>query len=212
MADNDEAKKPENLQNLDKLQQQIGTYKLTKRTTSILDILKDLNQTLNNGDTTYYCIPKTEEEVAQMILLYENAGGTESEYWIDYDYRRLRLMVEISDFNSAQVEREMDQIQGDAQKLFPNAKITVVGNIPQFVTMMQYLVRGQMLSFVISILIIGVILMIAFQSIRVGLIGLIPNMMPAIFVGGYMGWMGIPFDMMTATLLPIFQKICSTTH
>ena len=26
------------------------------------------------------------------------------EYWMDYDYRRLRLMVEISDFNSAQVE------------------------------------------------------------------------------------------------------------
>lgn len=214
LADNDEAKKPENLQNLDKLQQQIGTYKLTKRTTSILDILKDLNQTLNNGDTTYYCIPKTEEEVAQMILLYENAGGTESEYWIDYDYRRLRLMVEISDFNSAQVEREMDQIQGDAQKLFPNAKITVVGNIPQFVTMMQYLVRGQMLSFVISILIIGVILMIAFQSIRVGLIGLIPNMMPAIFVGGYMGWMGIPFDMMTATLLPMMlgMAVDDTIH
>lgn len=69
--------------------------------------------------------------------------------------------------------------------------------------MMQYLVRGQMLSFVISILIIGVILMIAFQSIRVGLIGLIPNMMPAIFVGGYMGWMGVPLDMMTATLLPM---------
>ena len=34
--------------------------------------------------------------------------------------------------------------------------------------MMQYLVRGQMLSFIISVLIIAVILMIAFQSVRVG--------------------------------------------
>lgn len=210
----DEAKEPENLRRLDELQQQVNTYDLTKRTTSILDILKDLNQTLNDGDTARFCIPDTEEEVAQEILLYENAGGTESEYWVDYDYRRLRLMVEISDFNSAQVERELARIQQDAQKLFPRAKITTVGNIPQYVTMMQYLVRGQMLSFVISILIIGIILMIAFQSIRVGLIGLVPNMMPAVFVGGYMGWMGVPLDMMTATLLPMMlgMAVDDTIH
>ena len=211
---NDDGKEPENLKLLDKLQNKVAKYNLTKRTTSILDIIKDLNQTINNGDSSYYRIPNTEEEVAQMMMLYENAGGTESEYWIDYDYQRLRLMIEISDFNSAEVEREMNLIQADAQKLFPKAKVTLVGNIPQFVTMMQYLVRGQMLSFVISILIIGIILMIAFQSIRVGLIGLIPNMMPAIFVGGYMGWAGIPLDMMTATLLPMMlgMAVDDTIH
>ena len=214
LPNDDEAKEPANLQHLDNLQQKVNGYDLTKRTTSILDILKDLNQTLNDGDSALYRIPDTEEEVAQMILLYENAGGTESEYWVDYDYRRLRLMVEISDFNSAQVEQEMARIQADAEQLFPGAKITTVGNIPQYVTMMQYLVRGQMLSFVISILIIGIILMIAFQSIRVGLIGLIPNMMPAVFVGGYMGWMGIPLDMMTATLLPMMlgMAVDDTIH
>lgn len=214
LPENDMAKEPEYLKRLDELQTKVNGYDLTKRSTSILDILKDLNQTLNNGDTAFYCIPNTEEEVAQMFLLYENAGGTESEYWMDYDYRRLRLMVEISEFNSARVERELSKIQNDAEKLFPGAKITIVGNIPQYVTMMQYLVRGQMLSFVISILIIGVILMIAFQSIRVGLIGLIPNMMPAIFVGGYMGWAGIPLDMMTATLLPMMlgMAVDDTIH
>ncbi len=212
--DEDEAKEPENLKRLDRLQQKVLGYKLTKRTTSILDILKDLNQTLNDGDTAFYRVPDTEEQVAQELLLYENAGGTESEYWMDYDYRRLRLMVEMPDFNSAQVEREMERIQADAEAIFPNANITLVGNIPQYVTMMQYLVRGQMLSFVISILIIGVILMIAFQSVRVGLIGLIPNMMPAIFVGGYMGWMGIPLDMMSATLLPMMlgMAVDDTIH
>ena len=214
LSDDDMAKEPKNLKLLDQLQQKVAGYKLTKRTTSILDILKDLNQTLNDGDSAYYRIPDTEEEVAQEILLYENAGGTESEYWVDDDYRRLRLMVEISDFNSAQVESEIALIQKDAEALFPDAKITVVGNIPQYVTMMQYLVRGQMLSFIISILIIGIILMIAFQSIRVGLIGLIPNMMPAVFVGGYMGWMGVPLDMMTATLLPMMlgMAVDDTIH
>ena len=210
----DEAKQPENLRKLEQLEGLIAGYPLTKRTNSILDILKDLNQTLNGGDPAYFRIPDSEEEVAQMLVLYENAGGSETEYWMDYDYKRLRLMVEISDFNSAEVERELNDIDRQARELFQDVKVTAVGNIPQYTAMMQYLVRGQMLSFLISVLIIAIILMIAFQSVRVGLIGLIPNLMPAIFVGGYMGWAGIPLDMMTATLIPMMlgMAVDDTIH
>jgi len=214
MADDDAAKQPENLRRLERLSEIVEGYSLTKRTTSILDILKDLNQTLNEGDPAFYRIPDTEEEVAQMMMLYENAGGSEAEYWVDYDYRRLRLMVEISDFNSAEVEKELSDIDLQAKEIFPGASVTAVGNLPQYNVMMQYLVRGQMQSFLISVLIIGIILMIAFQSIKVGLIGLIPNIMPAIFVGGAMGWAGVPLDMMTATIIPMMlgMAVDDTIH
>ncbi|MCR5352082.1 MAG: MMPL family transporter [Bacteroidales bacterium] len=210
----DEAKQPENLRRLQQLEEVVKTYPLTKRTNSILDILKDLNQTLNGGDPACFRIPDTEEEVAQMLMLYENAGGSEAEYWMDYGYKRLRLMVEISDFNSAEIERELNDLTKKTEELFPGVTVTAVGNIPQYTTMMQYLVRGQMQSFLISVLIIAIILMIAFQSIRVGLIGLIPNLMPAIFVGGVMGWAGIPLDMMTATLIPMMlgMAVDDTIH
>lgn len=210
----DEAKQPENLRKLEQLDELIAGYPLTKRTNSILDILKDLNQTLNGGDPAHFCIPDSEEEVAQMLVLYENAGGSETEYWMDYDYKRLRMMVEISDFNSAEVERELADIDRKTAELFPDVKVTAVGNIPQYTAMMQYLVRGQMQSFLISVLIIALILMVAFQSVRVGLIALIPNLMPAIFVGGYMGWAGIPLDMMTATLIPMMlgMAVDDTIH
>ncbi|MBQ9385513.1 MAG: MMPL family transporter [Bacteroidaceae bacterium] len=214
LADEDAAKQPDNLRRLERLAKVVEGYPLTKRTTSILDILKDLNQTLNEGNDAFYRIPDTEEEVAQMMVLYENAGGSEAEYWVDYDYRRLRLMVEISDFNSAEVEKELNDIDVCAREIFPDASVTAVGNLPQYNVMMQYLVRGQMLSFIISVLIIGVILMIAFQSIKVGLIGLIPNLMPAVFVGGIMGWAGIPLDMMTATIIPMMlgMAVDDTIH
>lgn len=209
-----QAKQPENLRRLEQLTKLTEEYPLTKRTTSVLDILKDLHQTLNNGNKSFYAIPDTEEEVAQMMLLYENAGGTESEYWMDYDYRRLRLMVEMSNYNSGEAERELADIERRAADLFPGAKVTAVGNLPQFTTMMQYLVRGQIQSFLLSVLIIGIILMIVFQSLRIGLIGLIPNLFPAICVGGYMGWMGIPLDMMTACIIPMMlgMAVDDTIH
>lgn len=197
------AKMPENLIKLDSIAQHAENYLLTKRTSSILNILKDLNQTLNNGDPAFYTIPQEPEKVAQLLLLYENAGGSEAEYWIDYDYQRLRLMVEMNRYDSGETERELKSIVSYARNLFPNATVTTVGSIPQFTVMMQYVTRGQVESFGIALLIIGVLMMIVFGSIRIGLIGLIPNITPALVVGGLMGFLNYPLDMMTATIMPM---------
>ena len=58
-----------------------------------------------------------------------------------------------------------------------------------------------MVSFVIALIIIGVLMMLVFGSVRIGLIGLIPNIIPAIVVGGLMGLLDYPLDMMTATII-----------
>lgn len=197
------AKTPSALARLDSLAARVGSFPLTKRSTSILNILKDLNSTLHNGEEAFYKIPENPEEIAQLLLLYENVGGSEAEYWIDYEYRRLRLMIEMKDYNSGEAEKEIDEITVYARKLYPEAVVTTVGSIPQFTVMMQYVARGQILSFGIALLIIGLLMMFVFGSVRIGLIGLIPNVTPAIVVGGLMGWLGYPLDMMTATIMPM---------
>ncbi|MBR6178979.1 MAG: MMPL family transporter [Bacteroidales bacterium] len=203
LPDEGDAKNPENLIKLETLEHEVENYPLTKRHSSVLDIIKDMNCTLNSNDTAFYHVPNNNEAVAQLLLLYENAGGSESEYWMDYEYRRLRLQIEISNYNSNEIEIEMNRLQDRAKELFPNAAVSVVGNLPQFTVMQQYLTRGQMMSMILSALIIGVLLMIVFGNIRLGLIGMIPNLAPAVFVGGLMGWLGYPLDMMTACIIPM---------
>ena len=198
-----EAKRASALQRLDTVEHHALGYTLTRRTTSILNILKDLNQTLHDGDTAYYRIPDDDEEVAQLLLLYENAGGSEAENWMDYDYRRLRLQVDIRTYNSGEAEREMADITATAKRIFPEADCTLVGSLPQFTTMQQYIIRGQVWSFLISLAIIGVLMMLVFGSVQIGLIGLIPNVAPGIVVAGLMGWLDFPLDMMTATIIPM---------
>ncbi|MCT4600057.1 MAG: MMPL family transporter [Marinifilaceae bacterium] len=200
---NGDAKNPENLLKLEEYSKYAESLELTKRTTSILDIVKDLNKTLNENSEKYYTIPKDKNQVAQMLLLYENSGGTESEYWMDYDYKRLRLMVELNYFNSGEAKEELAKMQSEAKKIFPNAQVTVVGNLPQFTSMMDYVVRGQVASFGIALIVIMLLLMLVFGSFKVGLVGIIPNIAPSIVVGGIMGWLDIPLDMMTATIMPM---------
>ena len=203
----DDAKKPENLKKLDQLATITESYPLTKRHNSVTDIVKDMNCTLNGNNLKEYRIPDNADMVAQLLLLYENAGGTESEYWMDYDYQRLRLQIELKSYNSNEAEKEMDLLQTEARKLFPGAHVSVVGNIPQFTVMQQYVERGQMWSMLLSVLVIGVILILLFRSWKVGLVGMIPNIAPAIIVGGMMGWLGYPLDMMTASLIPMVLGI-----
>jgi len=197
------AKQPEILRKFDELSQYVNSFELTKRTTTVLDIVKDMNQVLNEDNEEYYRIPDNREQVAQMLLLYENAGGSETEYWIDYEYKRLRMMIEIRAYNSKELKYENELLEKKASELFPNARLSVVGIVPQFSEVIYYVVKGQINSFMIAIAIIALLLMLVFGSIKTGLIGLIPNIVPALTVGGIMGYMDIPLDMMTVTIIPM---------
>ena len=66
-----------------------------RKTYSIVDILKDLNQTFHGDDPAYHRLPETRELVAQYLLLYESAGGDEADEYVSSDYRRARLELRL---------------------------------------------------------------------------------------------------------------------
>ena len=197
------AKDPGNLRKFEQLVNEVKALPLTKKTASLLDIVKDMNQVIHSGDGDFYAIPQNREMVAQLLLLYENAGGSEAEKWVDYDYQRLRLMVEVDDYNSAEAARELRLIQQRGKALFPDAQVMLIGSISQFTVMQDYVTWGQIKSFFIALGVIAVLMSLVFGSIRTGLIGMIPNVAPALVVGGIMGFAHIPLDMMTVTIIPM---------
>jgi len=201
------AKLPENLKRLEKFESKIKELALTKRTTSILDIIKDMNRTLNSDSEADYRIPNNDEMAAQLLLMYEMSGGNETEKWMDYEYKRLRLMVEINKFQSSEVEHEVAYIKTLAHELFPEAEIMMVGTLIQGAIINNYIARGQVTSFIFALFVIGILMMIVFRSIKSGLIGLIPNMTPVFVIGGIMGFMDIGMDMMTMTIIPLIMGI-----
>ncbi len=202
-----DAKDPENLKKFDKMVEKIESFSLTKNTSSLLDVLKDINVVLNDNDYEYYRVPDTKEMVAQMLLLYENAGGVEAEKWVDYDYQRLHAAVNLKYYNSKEAVREFSEIRKLAGELFPGADVVLYGSMPKFTDMMQKVSWGQIKAFLISLVIISILMMLVFGSFTTGLIGMIPNISPALAVGGIMGIFGIPLDMMTCTVMPMIMGL-----
>ncbi|MCG8697662.1 MAG: MMPL family transporter [Bacteroidales bacterium] len=197
------AKEPGVLRKLESLETKALESSMAKKSNSILDVVKDMNQVLNNDNPEYYKIPESRELTAQLLLLYENAGGTESEYWVDYDYKYLRLSVHLNDMQVKQMTADFNEVTEYARALFPNSEINIVGTIPQFIKMIGYITKGQIVSFGIAMLVIALLMMLVFGSVKTGLIALIPNLTPALVIGGIMGFAGVPLDSSTVLIMPM---------
>ena len=88
-------------------------------------------------------------------------------------------------------------------RFFPGADVTLAGTVVQFTVMQDIVSKGQLKSFLIAICVITGLMVLVFGSFKIGLIAMIPNITPALAVGGLMGWIGVPLDMMTITIMPM---------
>ena len=196
-------KDPEILKKFDEFISEVKEFKNTKRVSSILDIIKDMNQLLNGNNPEFYKIPDDKNMIAQLLLLYEMSGGTEASQWIDNDYSILRLMVEIKDMDANNIRETISILKNIAKEYFPNAKFSITGSMSQVAALNYYVSIGQIKSFTIALIVIMILLIIVFRSFKMGVIGMIPNISPAIAIGGLMGLLNIPLDFMTITLMPM---------
>ena len=199
----DKIKDPEVLRKFDEFVNKVKEFKNTKRVSSILDIIKDMNQLLNGNNPEYYKIPDGKNLIAQLLLLYEMSGGTEASQWVDNDYSILRLMVEIKDMDANNIRKTISILKNMAAEYFPGAEFSISGAMSQVSALNYYVSIGQIKSFTMALIVIMILLMIVFRSIKMGIIGMIPNISPAIAIGGLMGLSNIPLDFMTITLMPM---------
>ena len=199
----DAIKDPEVLKRFETFAEQVKELELTKRVTSILDIVKDMNMLFNDDNPEYYQIPNKKEMVAQLLLLYEMSGGAEASEWVNDDYSVLRLMVEVMNMNDLEIRNEISFLKETAEEIFPEAKFSITGSMPKTSALNYYVTIGQIKSFLIALTVITILMIAVFRSLKTGLIGMIPNVTPAIMVGGLMGFLDIPLDFVTITMMPL---------
>lgn len=203
LGEMNKGKEPDVLNKLNTLTKEIEAHSFVKRTTSLLDIVKDLNKTMHENQQSFYSIPDDQQLIAQLLLLYEMSGGTNSTDWVNHDYSTLRVMVELTDFSAKNIGEHMEFIDKRAKELFPGARMGMTGTVVQFAKMVNYLTAGQMKSVLIALVCVSLMLMLVFGNIRLGLIGMIPNVTPVLIATGLMALLDIPLHMMTMMIAPM---------
>lgn len=203
----DMAKDPEVLQTLEEMERLVRAHDTTRLTMSLNTLIKDINMTMHNNDRAAFTIPDSRDLIAQYLLLYEMSGGEELDDWVDYDYQNLRLSVQIS--RSASILEEVfDELEAFGQDKFPaGTQVTVTGDVPIMLRSRLALINGQLRSILVVLLAISGIMMIVLQSVRVGLLAMIPNILPVAAITGVMGLFLFPINDFTVLVAPMIIGI-----
>jgi len=168
---------------------------LVRKTYSIVDILKDLNQAFHGGDPDWYKLPETRELVAQYLLLYETSGGEETEEYISSDYRRANLELRLKLAMTSETEKVVGMIE-DALTAEPlqSSTMSMTGIGALWLKLLDYIVYSQIQGFMLAFCVIAVVMISIFRSLSTGLISMVPNLAPVVLTLGVMGWLDIPLD------------------
>ena len=144
------------------------------------DVFKRLNKTMHGDDPSFYKIPDDRELAAQYLLLYEMSlpFGLDLNNQINLDKSAVRFVVTFKDMKSVQT-REVEDAA--AQWLHDNApKLETRGTGPpvMFAHIAKRNIESNFISLPFCMAGISLLLLPGLRSKRMGLLTLVPNLLP----------------------------------
>lgn len=207
---------PDVMKAMNELQEEFETKykKYVVMTNSIADVVKDANRELNGDAAEYYRIPDTRESLAQTLFLFNNANPSERQRFVDDNYRKANINISLHSYGSYEYDVVFQSMRADIDKMmaklkakYPKTEVSITGIFALAMQASQYLTENQAITFGIALVAVSVILLLVFGSFKVGMIALIPNLIPALLTLGLLGITGVPLDFFTMMLAPIIIGI-----
>ncbi len=202
----DTFKEPEVLKLVDKMQKDVDAeLEVVGNTFSLADYIKRMNKVMNADDEAYNTIPDSKDMIAQYLLLYEMSGDPENlNKVVDYDYEKLNVTFQLKSDNSKAINSALHIIEKYTND-FAKYGITMnyAGSGYKGLVFTDLILEGQIMSLILSLIIIIVLLSAMFKNIKIGLIGSVPIVITALISFGIMGFLGIPLNTTTALLSSI---------
>jgi len=192
---------PDFLARLDQLESFVAGQPWIRKTLSVVDILKEMHQAMHGGDPAFYRVPETRELVAQYLLLYEVSGNQEDiDVLLTPDGSYVRLACQGVDMGTRNFFELKARTEERAAGLFSiPASSRVTGRSLLAQRALDNVIRDMLVSLIAAFGIICISVSLMYRSLRVGLVSMVPNVIPLVFTMGFMGLAGI--TLRTSTLI-----------
>lgn len=156
------------------------------------DTIKRINRSMNGGDESFYKIPESQELASQYLLMYEMflPLGFDLGDRVSQDRSKTRVTVNLWLTDSESIlafnERAMSWLKENTPEsmhaMGTGVDIMFSKTARNNISVMYY---GTLVAF----LIISMILLVALKSVQIGVISLIPNILPAMMAFGLWGYL-----------------------
>jgi hypothetical protein len=180
-----------------------------------VDILKEINQALNENNPAQYKVPQNPELIPQEFLLFENSGSDDLEDVVDTSFSVARFSILSPWMDAVAQNPALEKLKNRFDKAFSGkAKVTITGMIPLLVRVMNASVISAAESYILAFMVITILMILLIGSIRLGILSMFPNLLPIFITMGIMGWLSIPLDMYTMLIgsIAIGLAVDDTVH
>ena len=180
---------PEYLVQLDELNTWLNDINEVRHVDSVTHLFKRLNKNLHHDNEAFYALPKTQEEAAQYLLLYEMSlpAGLDVNNQISQDKQAARFYMTLRPANAKESLAIEQRIKQHISAAYPELDVTVSSVSLMFSHVGQTngisMVQGSLTALVF----ISIILVVALKSWKLGLLSLIPNLVPVVMAFGIWG-------------------------
>jgi len=191
---------PARLQAMDELGKYASTLTgdtyFVGKVVSIADVVKEIHQALNENDPNYYVIADNEELIAQEVLLFENSGTDDLEDLVDSQFSIARMTIKVPWVDAVEYVDLLDQVMAKSETLFDDqVQVSSTGMIAMLVKTVTSAIISTAVSYGIAFVAIAVMMVVMLGNVKLGLISMIPNLLPVISVLALMWLLGLPLDM-----------------
>jgi len=200
---------PAYLKKLEEFANWLGKQPEVRHVMTFSDVMKRLNRNMHGDDPAYYRLPESRELAAQYLLLYEMSlpYGLDLNNQIDVGKSATRFTAILGNINTGQMKdlkwRSEAWLRQNAPPEMQPRGATSVNLIFAFLTKRTFdsMFWGTGLAF----LLISASLVVALRNLKLGVISLIPNMIPVVVAFGIWavinGELGMYAASVTATAL-----------
>ena len=184
------------------------------RTHSIVNVVKEMNSVMNNEDPTFYKIPESNQLISQLLILFSAADPEDRRSLVSDDYSRAQISINLRNMGSYEYKKMFSEVEADIEKKFhhlksdyPDIEVALTGTVATLMVIGDEIARSQYNGFALALIIISVIMVITLGSIGGGVMGMVPNAVPALLALGLMGLFSVPLDTDTLLIAPVILGI-----
>jgi hypothetical protein len=195
-----------NLRKIEKLSDVLETYPEFSKPSSYIDAVKYSKQAFYNGDSTYYSLPNSQEQRVILSYLKNSSEGLGfGNLLMDSLKQEARISLRVADISTSKMDSIFDSLLPKINEIFDPEKydVTITGTSIVFLNGTKFLIKNLVLSLLLVIVLISIFMAWMFNSFRMVVVSIIPNLIPLLLTGAIMGYFGIALKPSTILVFSI---------
>lgn len=195
-----------------RLEKMIGDYNCFSSPVSVLEAIKFAYQTYKGGQNKYYKLPGVDD--LKKLSDYNgtlDGQGNRLKNFIDSNKQVIRVSFQCADVGSKKMKELMRDIKIKTDSIFnpKEYEVKYTGHSLTYLKSNDYLLDNLLESLIIEIVLIALVGIALFRSVRIIVLSKLPCLIPLVITAGVMGFMDIRFKPSTILIFSIAFGISS---